>query len=58
MRATKFSVTDRIGRWLDRHGSSMQPAAAKSHGHPVGVMGHLIFVDDDLPFTTRSRRSH
>jgi hypothetical protein len=57
MRLLKISLADRVGGWLDRCGSAMQPAADKTHGRPVGVMGHLVFVDDDLPFSLRPGRS-
>ena len=56
MRTGRAKITRRIGGWLDRHGTAMQPAASKTHSQPVGVMGHLVFVDDDLPFSIRPRR--
>ena len=56
MRHDKSSFADRLGGWLDLHGSRMQPAATKGSGQPVSVMGHLVFLDADLPYSSQPRR--
>ena len=58
MQHTKPPFADRIGAWLDRHGTRMQPSATKRSGRPVGVMGHLVFLDPDLPYSRQPHRHH
>jgi hypothetical protein len=56
MQHDKPSFADRLGGWLDLHGSWMQPAATKRSGQPVSVMGHLVFLDADLPYSSQPHR--
>jgi hypothetical protein len=56
MRSATSSLTDGIGSWLDRLGRLMQPAATKKNGRPASAMGHLVFQDDELPFSMSPQR--
>jgi hypothetical protein len=58
MRHIKPFLADRLGGWLDQHGTLMQPAATKRSGRPVSVMGHLVFLDAELPYSRQPRPYH